>query len=254
MALSQMTDNLNIIAGLGDNPNGDNGLSSDGLKAKFDEAGNLIQQFINTQIVAFVNQLEKNIAAITGFDGNHGNLGGRDEADQHPIEAITGLAEALATAFPISGGTMEGEIDMDFSNIVNLNPPVDTYDAANKGYVDEKVDGQFVPLSGGTMTGALGTTRVTIDEGSGNNPRAIFNHGGTQLGIHYVRTTDAKNVFAQYLGDVVERFALPAVTNASGDTTYNILTTKTVKYGTDDPETAVGKAGTAGRIYFKKVT
>lgn len=138
-----------------------------------------------------------------------------------------------------------------------ISPPVmvaDVKTLIGTEYVDKKVDGQFVPLSGGTMTGALGTTRVTIDEGSGNNPRAIFNHGGTQLGIHYVRTTDAKNVFAQYLGDVVERFALPAVTNASGDTTYNILTTKTVKYGTDDPETAVGKAGTAGRIYFKKVT
>lgn len=139
-----------------------------------------------------------------------------------------------------------------------------------------------VNIAGDTMTGALTTTDLTLDRSSGNDPRTIFKHGGTQVGIHYVRTTDAKNVFAQYLGDVVERFALPAVTNASGDTTYNILTSKSAvtmaqggtgattganglknlfaagntilssyQYGSSLPAKS---AATAGRIFFKKVT
>lgn len=106
MALSQMTDDLNIIAGLWDNPNSDNGLSSDALKAKFDEGNLLLQQFINFQIVAFVNDLEQTIKNITSFNGTHGSLNGRNEADQHSIEAITGLKEALSATVSVArGGT-----------------------------------------------------------------------------------------------------------------------------------------------------
>ena len=43
----KLLDDLNIISKLGDNPGTDNGLTAAGLKAKFDEAGLIIQKFIN---------------------------------------------------------------------------------------------------------------------------------------------------------------------------------------------------------------
>lgn len=47
MGVTRFTDDLNIIAALGDNPNTDNSLTAEGLKKKFDEAGIIIQKFIN---------------------------------------------------------------------------------------------------------------------------------------------------------------------------------------------------------------
>ena len=68
MAIPQMTDDLNIIGSLGDNPNTDNGLSPEELKAKFDEAAKLIQNFLNLIMIPEVNAI---IGAV-GFKGTHG--------------------------------------------------------------------------------------------------------------------------------------------------------------------------------------
>ena len=38
MKIPEFLDDLNIISKLGDNPGADNGLTAEGLKAKFDEA------------------------------------------------------------------------------------------------------------------------------------------------------------------------------------------------------------------------
>lgn len=144
MAIPTLNDNLNIIAGLGDNPNTDNNLTADELKERFDAAPLIIQKFINDILVPAVNQnaeavskklnadggtmtgglnmdghplsglpdptedghaasmgwvLEK-ILDVTGFSGEHKDLGGLDAADQHPIAAIIGLTAALAEKAP----------------------------------------------------------------------------------------------------------------------------------------------------------
>lgn len=51
MALSNFTDNVDIIAALGDNPITDDNLTSAQFKAKFDEAANLIKTYINSVLV-----------------------------------------------------------------------------------------------------------------------------------------------------------------------------------------------------------
>ena len=55
MAISSFSDDVNVIAALGDNPNTDNSLSAAQLKAKFDYAANLIKTYINNTLVGAIN-------------------------------------------------------------------------------------------------------------------------------------------------------------------------------------------------------
>lgn len=72
MALTQMTDDLNIIAKLGDKPNTDNNMSADELKAKFDKAGLLIQEYLNNTLLP--NILGKSGGTMTGNIAMGGNM------------------------------------------------------------------------------------------------------------------------------------------------------------------------------------
>lgn len=51
MAISKMTDDLNIIQALSDLPNSEDGLSADDLKKKFDESGLTIQGYLNNTLI-----------------------------------------------------------------------------------------------------------------------------------------------------------------------------------------------------------
>lgn len=57
MAFSRMTDDLNIIAALDDEPNDVGGLSAQELKAKFDDGGKMIQSYINNTLIAELEAL-----------------------------------------------------------------------------------------------------------------------------------------------------------------------------------------------------
>lgn len=51
MSISQLSDDLNIIAKLDEEPNDEGGLSSAAFRAKFDEAGNAIKTYINGTLI-----------------------------------------------------------------------------------------------------------------------------------------------------------------------------------------------------------
>lgn len=68
MAITQLTESLNIVQSLGDRPNALDGLSAAQLKAKFDEAPNLIKAYINTVLIA-------ELAAVTDGDSGADNIG-----------------------------------------------------------------------------------------------------------------------------------------------------------------------------------
>ena len=57
MALTQFTHDMDIISKLSDSPNVDDGLTADQLKAKFDEGGKAIKEYINNTLL--VEALEK---------------------------------------------------------------------------------------------------------------------------------------------------------------------------------------------------
>jgi hypothetical protein len=55
MAISPMSDNLNIISALADKPNATDGLSATQLKAKFDQGPGLIKTYLNSTVVTSFN-------------------------------------------------------------------------------------------------------------------------------------------------------------------------------------------------------
>lgn len=117
MEMERFDDDLNIIAGLGDDPKRDDGLSTKGFKSIFDKAGLLIQDFINNKLIPFIEKQ---------------NVG-----------------------LPLGGGTMEGGIDMNGQSLSGLNAPTADDEAANKGYVDQHTNpplpGVIYPYSGANI-------------------------------------------------------------------------------------------------------
>lgn len=75
------------------------------------------------------------------------------------------MTDSLAGYLPLKGGTMAGVLNMGGHYIQNIETPQTDDEAANKGYVDGQVEGlqstvnsslsNYLPLSGGTLTGAL---------------------------------------------------------------------------------------------------
>lgn len=64
----------------------------------------------------------------------------------------------FADYLPLSGGTMEGNINMGTGIITNVATPVNASDAVPKSYVDDTVSSEgakYLPLAGGTMTGPI---------------------------------------------------------------------------------------------------
>ena len=100
MMIPKFLDDLNIISKLGDNPGTDNGLTPNGLKAKFDEGVLMLQAYINDTLVEKINSIFKL------------------DAPMH------------------EGVNMTGPINMNGQPVSGLNPPTEDTQAANKGYVD----------------------------------------------------------------------------------------------------------------------
>lgn len=95
MAIPQFSDDLAIISKLGDNPGGDNNLTTDAFRKKFDEAPLLIQKFINEVLIPAAN----------------------------------------ASSSPQEGLDMDGPINMNGSRLYGISEPYDDDDAVNWGSV-----------------------------------------------------------------------------------------------------------------------
>lgn len=78
MAITRMTDDMGIISKLSDRPNDTDGLTAAGLKAKFDEGGGTVKDYINNTLLPF---LESAAAAA--------NLG---------VDTVTGLSAETVQA------------------------------------------------------------------------------------------------------------------------------------------------------------
>lgn len=67
MAIEKLIADLNIISKLGDYPLADDGLEPDQFKAKFDEAGKLIKQYINEVLIPSLDELVDVDALLKGI-------------------------------------------------------------------------------------------------------------------------------------------------------------------------------------------
>ena len=114
MALDRLTEDMNFIGGLGDDPKRDDGLSTPQFKSFFDKAGLVIQNFINNKLIP---QIESSI--------DEGSL-------------LQQISEVLGKKLDKSGGKMTGNIDMNGQKITNLPDPVNNRDPATKGFAEEK--------------------------------------------------------------------------------------------------------------------
>ena len=66
MAITRMTDDMGIISKLSDRPNDTDGLTATGLKAKFDESGLTVKDYINDTLLPFLESASA--AANLGVD------------------------------------------------------------------------------------------------------------------------------------------------------------------------------------------
>lgn len=57
MAIPEFSVDMDIISKLGDYPGPDNNLTPDGFRKKFDQAGKYVQEYINTILLPYLNQL-----------------------------------------------------------------------------------------------------------------------------------------------------------------------------------------------------
>lgn len=101
MEFPKFTADLSIISKLGDNPGTDDGLSADELKGKFDEAGLLLQAYLNGTLVELLNSV------FAGGDSK-----------------------------PSNGLNMTGAINMNRNALQNLRDPEEQLDAMNLRYAD----------------------------------------------------------------------------------------------------------------------
>lgn len=66
MAVPRLTDDLDIIQKLSDNPNDTDGLSAAELKARFDAAVNIIKVFLNGNLAAALDAIQENADKLSG--------------------------------------------------------------------------------------------------------------------------------------------------------------------------------------------
>lgn len=118
------TDDIAYHTKLGDNPNTDNGLSADELKAVYDAAALAIQKFINDYIVPALNE------------------------------------EVGSDAFlKVAGGTMKGILSMGGNRISGLGSPVADGDAITKAFLNSYLVGV---AQGGTGARDAESARVNL--------------------------------------------------------------------------------------------
>lgn len=194
MAFTQFTKDMEIIGKLSDTPNVDDGMTADQLKAKFDEAGESIKEYINNTL------LPECEAPIT--------------ADRIATGAVTGtkIADGAVTVSKIATGAIVSSRINDGSVI--------TAKISDGAVTTEKFASDAVaPFA--TKATQLATSRnITVKDSTGT-------YSGTAAGFN---------------GTAAITLKMPATGR------FDTLILGSGSYGSTLPA-----AGTAGRVFFKKV-
>jgi hypothetical protein len=107
MAFTEDTNDYDIIAALGDQPNANDGLTSDNLKAEFDKVGNAYQTFFND---TFLTEIA---SAVDGSSGAS-NIGAYSAAHGATVQAIlTAIIAAGTGSIPADGSISDLKLATD---------------------------------------------------------------------------------------------------------------------------------------------
>lgn len=107
MDFRKLTDDLNIISALGDNPNADNTLTPSGLKAKFDEAALKIKHFLNEVLIPDLYTAVES----EEFRGQPG-LSPTVEAERFQDSTGSGVKLVITTPVPPDSGLLDSVISI----------------------------------------------------------------------------------------------------------------------------------------------
>lgn len=131
--IPELEENVKIISQLGDNPNADNGLTPEELKAKFDAAAVILKDHLNL-VVQRINDL-------LGTGGSFFN-----------------------------GGTMLGVLNMNGFGLTNLPAPTAENDAVSKAYADaiKLIAEAAKDTAGGKVSKTKATIALAADGWSDN--------------------------------------------------------------------------------------
>ena len=129
MAIPKLETDVQIISKIPNYPGSEGGLTPDAFKAKFDEAPQIIKDFINEILIPKMDETVDVQALLNSI---------LDETLSFANKAAQAKAvgTALEKKLGLSGGTMTGPIDMSGRSILNVATPTTDAGAANKGYVD----------------------------------------------------------------------------------------------------------------------
>ena len=184
MEFPKLNKDLEIISKLGNNPNIDDGLSADDLKAKFDEAALILQKYLNEELVA---ELDRLFAGGDSVPVDGLNMNGAINMNEFPLQNVRdpssehealnlryALAHFLSTARTINGKSLENDIvltaeDVGARSKTWLPTPAEigvrnivATDPNNDGNVVLKYSGSGVPGGGGEGSGGGGLTTEEV--------------------------------------------------------------------------------------------
>lgn len=158
-------EDVEVISKLGDTPGTDNGLSSNQLKAKFDQAPKAIKEYL----VKLVDALE---------------------------EVFTDSGGA------VSGGNLTGGLNMNYYPLTGLKSPEDPLDAVNKGFLDSIVQEINAAISETNAETEKKETKKLIFTGV-TVPTSSWGADGTYADYPYRAAVALSGVSATMIPDVV---------------------------------------------------
>ena len=189
MSLPKFNEDIQIISKLADEPNDVGGLSANELKAKFDEAGNLIKAFINDTLLPYLE------AATGAGDIGIANIPGLNDA-----ATVQAALQELKTQL---NNTSTGSIpDRSLSGEKLVTGAVGTNELANASVTSDKI-----------ASGAVNDSKIAAEKLSGASiqAKAIQN---THLNGKVIK---AENVEDNSLtGDQIKDLSIPSGKIASG--------------------------------------
>lgn len=240
MAISKLTEDLNIIQALDDEPNDTGGLSSAQLKAKFDEAAGKIKAFLNNTLTAELEALLNGKMAAPAQEGATGQYLKTDGAGGRSWDTPSGSGDMLQSVYDADA---DGTVDAaDTAAACTGNAATaDRLKTARTFTVkdaDETNAGAAVSFDGSgnivvKLPAAIKAVLTGNVAGNVNGNAATASKLQTPRSIGGASFDGSANVTLAQIG------ALPA----SG-----ALVLTSAVYGN-----ALPAAGTAGRIFFKKV-